>query len=185
MWADAGFLCIQAKTEQRPTDGSRPTPLTRLLKGLERNWRRLTERRIVYLERNCRLEIAQTDALQPMLDRCLADVRTAWRRGEPAIIETHRVNFAHVDPEVTKRSLTAFSTLLDSLVSDPAGRPLFLTDSEIAMLERTGTSFRRFGKTWILRNLTNSSRIVNLPATETRPVRSMVLSPGTALYNEE
>ena len=62
---------------------------------------------------------------------CLAETRQAWRRGEPAIVEAHRVNFAHTDPRIVATGLAALQDYLDGVSAmDPA--PVYLCDSEIA-----------------------------------------------------
>ena len=179
LWAEAGIEAVQGKREQRrPHWGNGPA--ARLRKVAERAWRRLTEPRLVYLERNCRFEPAQDPDPSATVRRCLDEIGNAWSRGEPAIVEVHRVNFAHVDSTVVARGFTAFAELLDGLrpLSGPA--PQFLSDGEAAQLQRCGVSWRRLGKELVLRNMTHSRRLITVPGSlPDDPPLHFFLDPGT------
>jgi hypothetical protein len=182
MWIDYGFLSIQAKREQRSAHGTAPGLRGRIGKYLDRSWRRLTEHRIVYLERNCRLETAQIADPAAAVQLCLQDVRDSWLRGEPAIIETHRVNYVHTDRAMAQRNLGYLKDVLVGLTSDETRLPVFLTDSEIAMLSAQGVSYRRFGDRWILRNMTHSRRMLRLPNSDNSLPNAVFVDPGVHQY---
>ncbi len=69
-------------------------------------------------------------------------VRDAWHRGQPAILSTHRLNYAHLRHEHAEAGRAALRDLLKRLVEDGA---VFLVDAEVRQLEDDGWSVRRFG----------------------------------------
>lgn len=75
------------------------------------------ERTLKYLVRNAFFE----PALEPnnnWVDRTLDRISYAFRKNQPAIIGTHRVNFiGSLDPKNRDRSLTEFSTILNKIVN--------------------------------------------------------------------
>ena len=163
LWAGAGISVVQAKREQRRP--GRDTGLVgRARKWLERSWRRVTERRLVYMERNARLETAQHGGRPEVLVDCLAAVRRAWRRGEPAVVECHRLNLVNCRPGVAADGRAALAGVLDSLLAAPASqRPRFAVDGEVAQWSRSGCAVRRVGDRWLVRNLTHSRCLVPVP----------------------
>jgi hypothetical protein len=174
-WLRAGIRGVQAKREQRRTRvGGWPCRLGKVLdRGRSKAW----DRDRVYIERNVRLETAQLPDAATAAARCLAGVRSAWASGRPAVIETHRLNYAHLDPVVAETGRTALDRVLADLeAAPPALRPLYLADREIVALERRGVSARRAGDVWILRNLTHTRRPVFLPEETGR--RVVWLEPG-------
>jgi len=159
LWRDAGLEAVQAKREQRrPAWGGGPVARGRKL--LERCWRRLSERRLVYLERNARLEPVQEADPAGTVAACVAAVRRAWERGEPAVVECHRFNLVNTDAQAQATGRWALGAVLDSLVGDRKRAPLFLTDAEVARLARGGASARRRGREWLVRNLAHGLRPV-------------------------
>lgn len=161
LWLSRGLGVIQAKREQR--FAGRPwNQGARVRKILQQRWERLVHRDRVYLERNCRFEPAQSPDPRGVAAACLAEVRQAWARGEPAIVEAHRVNFVHTDTQVVRTGLETLQALLSGVAGTPEGAPLFLVDAEIAALMRTGTSACRRGDRIVVRNLTHSARVVSL-----------------------
>ncbi len=164
MWQCRGLRVIQAKREQRNPQwlGGKAG---RVQKYLDRQWARLAHPGRVYLERNCRLEPVQAPDPEMVVDRCVADARRAWQLGEPAIVETHRVNFSHTDPAVVATGLAALDSFLAQICELPKG-PVFLSDSEIAQLTRRGTSWRVAGETLVVRNGSHSARLVAVPLRE-------------------
>jgi hypothetical protein len=89
---------------------------------------------------------------------CVAQIRRAWARGEPAVVETHRVNFVHTDPAVAALGREQLAGLLEVVAADG---PVFLTDAEVAQLGQRGVSARPLadGRT-LLRNGARSRRAV-------------------------
>lgn len=69
--------------------------------------------------------------------------RTAWSRGRPAIVSTHRVNYAHLDPAWSERGRAALRDLLAGLAADGAR---FLTDVELRAAVERGWSLRPIGE---------------------------------------
>lgn len=181
MWLDEGLSIIQAKREQRPLDKIHVNLWDRIWKVCERSWRYLVEKEIVYLNRNCRLEGSQAVDSRSHAEICLASVRRAWRSGEPAIVGTHRVNYAHLDPASVDVGFAALAHVLAALGEPEADVPIYLTDYETAQLIRKGTSLRDTGRRQILRNLTHSRRPVLLPSDDGRSLHVVWLNPGTTL----
>ena len=55
-----------------------------------------------------------------------AAARAAWSRGQPAVVSTHRVSYAHLDGAWSEAGRAALRDLLGRLMGDNA---LFLTDA--------------------------------------------------------
>lgn len=163
LWEEQGLTVIQAKREQRDSRRARGGLAARARKVLNRAWDRWRHPERTYLDRNCRFEPAQAADSAAVVTSCLAAVRRAWARGRPAIIESHRVNYASLDPGAAAASRRALARLLAALVAEPGGPPLFLTDAELAGLEREGTSCSRRGPRLVIRNLTHGTRVVAVP----------------------
>ncbi len=176
LWERQGLTVIQGKREQRNPDLPRGL-LGRIAKFATRRWDVLAHGGRTYLERNCRYEPAQSRDPAAVADACRAQVFTAWAKGEPAIIETHRVNFAHTDRDLARAGREGLGGLLADLAE--AG-PVFLADSEVAQLARRGVSCTFRGDGMILRNGTFSRRVVTVPAVEGRPML-VALAPGVVL----
>ncbi len=161
MWQTRGLRIIQAKREQRNPQwmGGKPG---RIQKYMDRQWARLVHPGRSYLERNCRLEPVQAADPDLVVQQCVAATRQGWQRGEPIIVETHRVNFSHTDPEVVQIGLEALDNYLTQICAEDDG-PLFVCDSEIAQLGRRGTSWRMAGDQLVVRNGTHGTRVVMVP----------------------
>lgn len=76
------------------------------------------------------------------LDAALKGVRAAWGRGQPAVLSTHRLSYAHLDPAWSEAGRAALRALLAALVADGA---VFVTDDEIRQLAERGWSLRAVG----------------------------------------
>ncbi len=163
LWLSRGLSIIQAKREQRFM-GRRWGTVARVRKVVQQRWEELVHRDRSYLQRNCRFEPVQNEHPDQVVHRCLAEVGRAWSKGRPAIIEAHRINFVHTEQQIVGRGRQALQALLKGLEGATAGRPLFLTDVEIASLERRGVSACRRGGGVVVRNLTSSGRLVPLAA---------------------
>jgi hypothetical protein len=68
--------------------------------------------------------------------------RSAWSRGQPAIVSTHRRNYAHLDPAWSETGRAALRDLLARLALDGA---LIVTDAEVHALLEHGWSARTIG----------------------------------------
>ena len=84
-----------------------------------------------YLVRNCRFEPAQDG--QAAVAQCLRQIASAFARGYPAIIDTHRVNYVGVvDPAMRDTNLVLLRDLLRAVLRMfPSLR--FTTSSELAI----------------------------------------------------
>ena len=159
LWESRGLTVIQAKREQRHP-GLPGGSAGRVLKYLGRRLDAVLHPGRMYLERNCRFEPVQEADPENARRRCAAEVNAAWERGEPAIIETHRVNFAHSDPTVPAAGRRALAGLLAEVA---ARGPVFLTDDEVAQIARNGVSRTLRRAMIVVRNASGSRRIVTVP----------------------
>lgn len=163
LWESRNLIVIQGKREQiNPAWGG--GKWGRVRKFLARQWSRLRYPGRIYLERNCRLEPAQAPEPEAVMQACVAATRDAWEDGQPAIVESHRVNFAHTDPQVVSLGLDILDRYLSEISDDPAEAPLFLTDHELAQLYVRGTSWRVRGGVLVVNNGTLSRKVVPIPA---------------------
>jgi hypothetical protein len=174
LWSSRSLNVIQAKREQRHPDLPSGT-IGRVLKVLERQWAKSTRAGRTYLERNCRLEPAQSPDPEATVVACVRETARAWRRGEPAIVETHRVNFAHADAAVVELGRRSLDTYLTRVAELPGSGPLFVADGEIASLSRHGTSVRRAGAAVVVRNGSHTRRIVAVEGGVVGPAGSQSL----------
>lgn len=162
LWESRGLRVIQGKREQRNPDwGSGRAARWRKLWG--RQWERLRQPDRTYLERNCRLEPVQTEHPEAAARQCAVQTGRAWAAGEPAIVETHRINFAHTDPDVPRIGLEAFRVYFEALREAGGPAPWYAVDTEIAQLERHGVSWCVRGEGIVLRNGTRTRRVVAVP----------------------
>lgn len=88
-------------------------------------------------------------------------VRAAWRRGQPAIVSTHRLNYAHLDAPWSEAGRAALRDLLARLAADGAA---FLTDAEVRQLLERGWSVRPVGTRGALVRSAGASATVRFPA---------------------
>ena len=80
-----------------------------------------------------------------------------WEKGRPAVISTHRVNYAHLEEAWSAQGRAALSDLLQRLTAD---RAVFVTDAELRDLTFRGFSVRPVpGGAPIERRLTASGMI--------------------------
>lgn len=175
MWQTLGIHVIQAKREQRD-----PTLLSgkagRILKLLKRKWSYVGHRQRIFLERNCRLEPVQAPDPEAVVRQCALDARKAWDNGKPAIVETHRVNFSHNDPEIVVLGQSSLKAFLEAICEDSQKLPTFLVDTEIAQLQRKGVSWVMRGDKLVLRNATHSRRLIGV--TRQNVTKWFMLSAG-------
>ena len=163
MWENRNLREIQGKREQfNPDWGTGKSG--RVRKFVMRQWDRLRHPGRIYLERNCRLEPAQAPCPHAVVRTCVEATRRAWATGRPAIVESHRINFAHTDSALVAVGLAALDRYLEEISGDSTGTALFLTDHEIAQLYARGTSWCVRGDVVVVRNATRSRKVVPIPA---------------------
>jgi hypothetical protein len=135
-----GVTTLQGKTEQH---GARWPALRRLLDHRRGPWRRGAR---FYLPARIAFEPRARD---PRVDTDAAHraVRAAWGRGQPAVLSSHRVNYAHLEPEWSAMGRGALRDLLSRLSRDGA---TFLTDAEVRELADRRWSLRTFGDRGVL-----------------------------------
>ena len=76
------------------------------------------------------------------LDAARRSVRTAWGRGQPAVISSHRMNYVHLDEGRAQSGRSHLRDLLAALAEDGA---MFLTDAEVRSLVERDWSVRSIG----------------------------------------
>ncbi len=133
--AALGIAALQGKSEQHGA------PARRL--------RRLWHRRRWPRRRGGLLHLPPRIAFEPRLGAprtgaaaARRAARAAGGRGQPAVLSTHRVNYAHLDADVSSGGRAALGELLAGLCEDGA---VFVTDAEIAQLVARGWSRRDVG----------------------------------------
>jgi hypothetical protein len=149
---------IQGKGEQH---GASRGPLTRRL--LAPHGIRVRGRRF-YLPARIAFEPAVEGAGSSRLGAEAAHraVRAAWRRGQPAVVSTHRHNLVHLDAARAERGRDALRGLLSRLCEDGA---VFLVDREVRELVERGWSAREIGERGVLvRRHAEAPRTIRLPA---------------------
>jgi hypothetical protein len=161
IWQEQGISIIQGKREQRNPAWGRGLRY-RLAKILDRRWMQIRRPDRQYLERTVRLEPVQSPDPDAVVQEALEATRLSWRRNLPAVVETHRVNFAHLEETVVAQGLSSMRAYLGGLVADTSHLPLFLVDSELAQLQKHGVSAARRGESLVLRNGTHGRRLVGL-----------------------
>jgi hypothetical protein len=136
--AAEGITALQGRSEQMGR------PLRRLRHGLaRRRWQRGSGRpfdlppRIAFEPRGDASGQARLGAAHAR-----RAVHAAWERGMPAVVSSHRVNYAHLDPDWSAAGRRALADLLGPLARDGA---IFLTDAEVCSLDRHGWSLRPLG----------------------------------------
>ena len=88
--------------------------------------------------------------------------RAAWGRRQPAIVSSHRLNYAHLDAAWAEEGRGALRDLLGRLVRDGA---IFLTDAEARSLHERAWSLRALtGRTALLRYYGEAGARVRIPA---------------------
>jgi hypothetical protein len=83
--------------------------------------------------------------------KVLGGVRAAWRRARPAVVSSHRLNYAHLDPVWSEAGREALGHLLAALGKEGA---VFLTDAEVRSLAERGRSAREIGPRVLARRYT-------------------------------
>jgi hypothetical protein len=78
-----------------------------------------------------------------MIEDALRRVREAWNRGQPAVLSTHRANYAHLESGRAAASRGALRDLLQGLVAEGA---VFLVDAEVRELQERSWSVRPVGE---------------------------------------
>lgn len=92
----------------------------------------------------------------------LRKARAAWGLGQPAVISSHRLSYAHLDPAWPEAGRAALRDLLALLARDGA---IFLTDAEVRSLHERAWSLRALnGRRALLRHYGETRARVRIPA---------------------
>jgi hypothetical protein len=88
--------------------------------------------------------------------------RAAWGRGQPAVVSSHRLSYAHLDPAWAEAGRAALRDLLALFARDGA---IFLTDTEVRSLHERAWSLRALnGRRALLRRYGWTPARVRIPA---------------------
>jgi hypothetical protein len=138
-----GVTTLQGKAEQ----AGRALP----------RWRRLWHRmhwphrvgRRLYMPARIAFEPMSSEGRSERLgpEATLRGAREAWSRGHPAVVSTHRLNYAHLDAAWSDAGRASLRELLTLLCGDSA---VFLTDAEVRALLDQGWSTRPIGDRGVL-----------------------------------
>lgn len=158
-WVAHGLRVIQGQRQQRQATWRWPEG--RVRKVIHRTATRWWRRDRSYLDRNCIFEPVQQDNPRGITMAAAAGVRGAWARGEPAVLEAHRINFVHLDHTVPELGRGELAVLLADLDREA---PVYLVDAEVAEMQRRGTSWAVRGARIVVRNFSHSRRLVVVPA---------------------
>lgn len=89
-------------------------------------------------------------------------VQAAWGLGQPAVVSSHRLSYAHLDPAWPDAGRAALRDLLALLAKDGA---IFLTDAEVRSLHERAWSLRPLtGRTALIRHYGEARARVRIPA---------------------
>lgn len=104
-------------------------------------------------------------------------VRAAWRRGQPAIVSSHRLNYAHLDADWSAAGREALRALIEGLAGEGA---VFVTDAEVRQLVERGWSMRPLGSSGALMRVTSAAAApIRFPAPR-GVVGAMMVGAGAA-----
>jgi hypothetical protein len=164
LWSEEGIGIVQGWRVQTTSE-----------KGIGRamkQWRRLSRpmgaydrgRDLLRLNRNVFFEPGESPGRdhEEIARESLRAVRHAWQRDRPAVVCTHRMNYARLNSRETEHSLRAMESFLGAIVeADP--RVVFLSDHELRQLYREGVSQERIVPGEIrLRNYTGRRQTLRL-----------------------
>ncbi len=95
--------------------------------------------RVRYLHRNVDFEPGEGP---DSWARAYEGIRSAWNRGEPAIVSTHRINYVALEKSSVEANLEQLDRLLACIRrNDP--QAVYLTDWEVAQLYESGTCYQQ------------------------------------------
>ena len=79
-------------------------------------WGSKSDRGIIFYRRNCKFEPARDHNID-WVDRCLSEIKIAFRWGKPAVIDSHRVNYiGSIFPDNRDYTLKELKRLLNEIV---------------------------------------------------------------------
>jgi hypothetical protein len=136
-----GVTTFQGKGEQ----SGAPVPwITRAL--LKRRFPHVRGKRF-YLPPRIAFEPCGRGSARAAVEVALGAVRAAWSRSQPAVLSSHRMNYAYLDPEWSRAGREALRDLLAALAREGA---TFLTDAEVRAVAERGASAREIGRDSVL-----------------------------------
>jgi hypothetical protein len=142
-WARAGIEVVQGWRTQKES-GEEPGKFTKAWRLMTRPMGHIKTkdgRTLVYLNRNAHFEPRgiPDEGTEFGMQEIMDDIRKAWRRNQPAIVSTHRLNFVHLDGEIVTENYKQFEQLISNIIMAEPG-VVFLTDYEVANLFKQGYS---------------------------------------------
>lgn len=109
-----------------------------------------------YLLRNVNLEPGGREDRETLhgANEAYNEIISAWQRNEPAIVNTHRLNYVYPENKWAEEGFKQLDWLLNKIQTEHP-TAVYLTDWEVAQLYEDGTSVLYFGDTIICRNFTS------------------------------
>lgn len=105
---DNGVLAIQAGQQYNPINGQ--------LKKIDHSWGEKTYNGLVFWRRNCTFEPYKNDTANHV-EECLKEIEIAFRWGNPAVINSHRINFtSRIQTDLRDRAFRDLDGLLKSIL---------------------------------------------------------------------
>ena len=157
-----GISVIQAKDRQHQPDSLLSSIRRKICRAKPKKWcmgETNNKSNLRYLVRNVDFEPYQPDKTY---EPTFTNILDAWKRGEPAIVSTHRVNYAGVNSERVKNNLHQLAMLLDT-IGKACPEAVYLTDCEIGQLYERGIAVRKVNATEMLvRNFTSGSASIDI-----------------------
>ncbi|MDZ7262137.1 MAG: hypothetical protein ONB05_08540 [candidate division KSB1 bacterium] len=115
--------------------------------------------KLYYLNRNVDFEPRGKEVAA---ERSYQEIVSAWQRNEPAIVNTHRVNYVYLDESWVAKNLDQLDKLLNTIrLNHPTA--VYLTDYEVVQLYESGKSLMPFGNMIVCRNYTPEKKRFNVP----------------------
>jgi len=91
----------------------------------------------IYTVRNCSFEPAISGNIDNSVLKCLAEIDASFKRGKPAIINSHRLNYiGSINPENSRKNLEGLKNLLNRVVSTHPDVE-FITTPELLKIIKT------------------------------------------------
>jgi hypothetical protein len=130
-----------------------------------------TKLQVFYLIRNVNFEPRgkKDSEATSGAEEAYRDIIAAWERNEPAIVNTHRINYAYLDSGFLKENLTQLDWLLNKVQLEHP-EAVYSTDWELAQLYEDGTSVIHYPTVVICRNLTSQPQKFEVEVPENREV---------------
>lgn len=135
---------------------------------------------LIYLNRNVYFE--PVSKKENIVDQTVNDIKQAWAKNQPAVLNTHRSNYVSLDVDQTKKGLSSLNKLLSTL-EQKYPNISYLTDWELSQLYSSGYSVRHYGETTIIRNFTDMDKKVKIELPNNSRITNSYCAPSNSSYD--